>query len=513
MKFRLLLILQCAILLNACTSLTQLSQQQPEKYQTSESQSCARLFINTNEAITAAGVIDAEATRVLGYPYLRVNRFLSDFRNNHIENDKFNTWLDRMQSLAMEGWQIELSNFSASDREKLSLQANDISVSNMSLNETLNYCGNVLRAIDLDEENERQDLKIMANVPDEYKTWQRVIGLYPITALAFRSGIDHWHKEMNKIYAQPLETLPVYGELVHYAPSANSTQLSQQEISHIIKDSSNNALNIPELSASDRQKLFDSFAPIFEIDIVNNDDRIGTVEWDKDNIPVIRTDLSKVYQHLSYTRISDQILLQLNFTIWFPSRPKTSTFDIFGGHLDGITWRVTLLPDGRPWLFDTIHNCGCYHLFFPAPYTTILTQEPTLDEPVFIPQVLSNRSTERPFIRIAHGNHYIERVYFDNAASHKIVVYQLAESKKLRSLELKNGNRRSLYGQDGIVHSSKRGERFLFWPMGIPNPGAMRQWGHHATAFVGRRHFDDARLFENYFGIDAINKQQIINNE
>jgi hypothetical protein len=27
----------------------------------------------------------------------------------------------------------------------------------------------------------------------------------------------------------------------------------------------------------------------------------------------------------------------------------------------------------------------------------------------------------------------------------------------------------------------------------------MRQWGRHATAFVGRRHFDDARLMERYF--------------
>jgi hypothetical protein len=27
----------------------------------------------------------------------------------------------------------------------------------------------------------------------------------------------------------------------------------------------------------------------------------------------------------------------------------------------------------------------------------------------------------------------------------------------------------------------------------------MRQWGRHATAFVGKRHFDDAHLFERYF--------------
>ncbi len=42
-------------------------------------------------------------------------------------------------------------------------------------------------------------------------------------------------------------------------------------------------------------------------------------------------------------------------------------------------------------------------------------------------------------------------------------------------------------------------ERYWFWPMGVPEPGAMRQWGRHATAFVGRRHFDDADLSEKYF--------------
>jgi hypothetical protein len=35
--------------------------------------------------------------------------------------------------------------------------------------------------------------------------------------------------------------------------------------------------------------------------------------------------------------------------------------------------------------------------------------------------------------------------------------------------------------------------------MGIASPGAMRQWGRHATAFIGRRHFDDPRLFDQRF--------------
>ena len=69
----------------------------------------------------------------------------------------------------------------------------------------------------------------------------------------------------------------------------------------------------------------------------------------------------------------------------------------------------------------------------------------------------------------------------------------------LRALPLPNGGHRSLYGPDGIVPGTERGERWLLWPMGVPEPGAMRQWGHHATAFVGRRHFDDPDLIERYF--------------
>jgi hypothetical protein len=38
--------------------------------------------------------------------------------------------------------------------------------------------------------------------------------------------------------------------------------------------------------------------------------------------------------------------------------------------------------------------------------------------------------------------------------------------------------------------------------MGIRSAGAMRQWGRQATAFVGRRHFDDADLIERRFELD-----------
>ena len=71
--------------------------------------------------------------------------------------------------------------------------------------------------------------------------------------------------------------------------------------------------------------------------------------------------------------------------------------------------------------------------------------------------------------------------------------------RALRSLAHPAGGTRSLYGPDGIVAGTGRAEKLLFWPLGIRDAGATRQWGRHATAFVGRRHFDDALLLDRYF--------------
>ena len=53
--------------------------------------------------------------------------------------------------------------------------------------------------------------------------------------------------------------------------------------------------------------------------------------------------------------------------------------------------------------------------------------------------------------------------------------YRLAGDDALRALPTSDGGTRSAFGPDGIVPGTERAERLLFWPMGIDNPGAMRQ--------------------------------------
>lgn len=467
----------------------------------SESQSiqnnCLAVFNAAEQSIVAAEVMDTEARRIDGYPYLRVNRFLSSFRDE-VNGDSYVFWLKQLQQLANTGQRVEIKNLPEPSAQQLQQTIQAILSSKAATIDALQSCSDKLLQLQL-ETNNQNELKKLATVTDDYQTWKRIIGIYPLTAWAFKSGITQWHEETLAIYKQPLQQLPVSGRLTRYQPSTNM-ELSNAQVADILKTSANNPLTIPLPSAEDQQHLFNSFAPVFEIDVATNNDRIGYPELQAENTPRVNINKPTVFQHLSHTRLGHKVLLQLNYTIWFPARPKSSTFDLLGGHLDGITWRVTLLPNGKPWLFDTIHNCGCYHLFFPTEYAGTIKQNTIFSESYFQPQpALVIKQDMKPVLRIAATTHYIERVSFDPSQTGQAIQYHLDNADKLRSLSTNNGAPRSLFGQDGIVAGTERGERLLFWPMGIAEPGAMRQWGHHATAFVGRRHFDDARLFEGVF--------------
>jgi hypothetical protein len=106
--------------------------------------------------------------------------------------------------------------------------------------------------------------------------------------------------------------------------------------------------------------------------------------------------------------------------------------------------------------------------------------------------------SERPLLRIQSGTHYIVRVGLVRG-SDSLARYEMRPYGELRSLPRLDGGQASAFGTDGLVPGTERAERFLFWPSGILSAGAMRQWGRHATAFVGRRHFDDADLLEKRF--------------
>ena len=215
------------------------------------------------------------------------------------------------------------------------------------------------------------------------------------------------------------------------------------------------------------------------------------------NRPTVDSAEAVVYRYPSYTRWREQALLQLNYLIWFAERPRTGALDILGGALDGLIWRVTLDRNGAPLLYDSIHPCGCYHLFFPTSTLRLRRQALDLPEPPLVPQPAPlPLAGERIVIRIASATHYIQRIYTDVEQG---AAYSWRDYQALYAIPITGNGQDSLFDHDGLVSGSERKERWLLWPMGIPSPGGMRERGRHATAFVGQRHFDDARLLDHLF--------------
>ncbi|MBT7410826.1 MAG: hypothetical protein HN826_14085 [Methylococcales bacterium] len=124
-----------------------------------------------------------------------------------------------------------------------------------------------------------------------------------------------------------------------------------------------------------------------------------------------------------------------------------------------------------------------------------------LQEPPFAPQIAPTLNTsERILLRIAHTSHFIDRVTTSKNLKGHQVAYQLSDYNDLRSIKIQGSTKyKSLFQENGIIAGTQRGERWILWPMGIPGPGEMRQRGHHATAFLGKKHFDDIDLLERSF--------------
>jgi hypothetical protein len=489
-----------------CAALTGCAVAPLERPATGAEAQCHEAFARVDQAVEEAGVGDGMAARVAGFPYLRASRFLASYARDDLAGGQFDQWLERMTILGRGAHRVELANLPAVQLEDLGRALAEVGLRDTSPRDALEQCAERLAAADSARPERRAALRGAVHVPDDYATWQRVVGLYWITRIPFANGVRGWQQDVRDTFARPLEALPVSGRLTAYAPPPGS--FGRKELAAVLARASANPLGIPDPGSEDLESLFRAFAPRFVVDTAGAADLPGELGWGKDGPPRVVSSLPVVYRRVSHARFEGRALLQLNFAIWFPERPLEEGWDILGGHLDGVLWRVTLAPDGEPWVFDTIHHCGCYHQFFPTPRAGLRPQPDTLDEIAFVPQVLPRADPGmRITLRVAARTHYLERVILDAGLPEPAREYVFADDDALRSLPLGAGGRRSLFRPDGIVQGSERGERWLYWPMGVPEPGAMRQWGRHATAFVGRRHFDDPGLLERYFTLEGVSRE------
>ena len=451
---------------------------------------CAQWFAALDERVDAAGVRDAQHARVAGFPYLRVDRLLASLSGRAAERpDTLVTLAGRMRALDYDARRHEVDNLPDAALDRTRADA---------LQRTQD-CGMQLVAADLRDASGRAALVAAARVPDDYSSAMRAFGLYPLARIPFASGVRRFEDEIRGAFAaEP----PAASNRVRYAPPAGRP-LSREAVRDLLARGQFDPLGQPLISGRELDALALTYAPSFDIAVAGDHDRFGALRWRRgESAPAIDASEPVVYAQSAYARYGNSVLLQIVYTLWFPERPMTSSLDILAGRLDGVVWRVTLAPDGEPIMHDSIHPCGCYHWFFPSPRAKPRAAPDASEEWAFAPQGMPRlRDGERPVVSIASATHFIERVGAVSGAD-SLVHYSLRHYDELRSLSRMDGRRRSVFGSDGLIAGTERGERFLYWPMGIASAGAMRQWGRHATAFVGRRHFDDADLLEKRFALD-----------
>jgi hypothetical protein len=335
-------------------------------------------------------------------------------------------------------------------------------------------------------------------IPDEYSVMRRIIGFYPGFLIPVIRGTDQIHKKFKSTYQIEFDDLPILGKLVRFGP-ASGPPLNKQEIRLLLERSKRNSLGVPWLTEEVTQKVASFFAPVIIQDIVADYDKFGEVFWKGDAL-AINSEKPAIYYYLTQALVKDAPVLQINYVIWFPKRNGKNSPWIERGNVDGLTFRVSIDSQGEPFMVDIMNNCGCYHLFIPKRESVVQVRAKKFSLDPFVPQWLPSLGPgERFGIRTMSGWHQVVRVLAVSPIPGE-PGYTLLPYDTLESLSEKNGQWASMFDHKGVGKGATRPkEEFIFFPMGIPSVGAMRQRGHHAILLVGRAYFDAPDLFEKNF--------------
>ncbi len=453
---------------------------------------CRVFFADLDRAVTEAGVRDGIGAPAEAHPYLRGTRFLQAFHDALNAPDLRVAWLDAAQQTDRDARALELINLGGD-----ALRGIELPPGADNPWQAVTDCGDTLRALDrLDTDAAAwHEARDALTVPDEYITWHRAAGVYPVSRWFIRAGVGAWQRGVRDTFenARPDDD-PAY----RYAP-AEGAAVAQDQATALLAEAERDALGRPRLPARDWQRLFDAYAPVIEVEGEAPHNRIGAPGQDADGQPAVDTSHPVVYTSVSSTRFAGETHVQLSYTWWFTERPVDHWFDLLGGALDGLTLRLTLAPTGELLLAETMHNCGCYHQYYPVQGLLARARPDYAEPPLVLPGPGLPDAGERLHLRLEDGTHYVQSLAFAAPQPGSADGYTMRDYDRLRSLPRADGARRSLFQPDGLVPGTERRERWFFWVAGVPEPGAMRQSHRHATAFVGRRHFDDPDLLERIF--------------
>lgn len=454
---------------------------------------CQALLRAVDRAVAVADCRNAAYTPLPDAPFLRTNRFWAGYaRRPDLTPAAADFVAGQLRRLDQEARGSELACLPKASRATLE-QATDGDLTARS-----RACGDqLLAAAETDPAGLRRILAT-ASVPDDYATWRRVVGLYPLVSLPFRVAVANAYAERRDWYRQDLQHWLRQGTWQALTPAAHAPEPAAQ-VSRLLAESADNPLRVPLPNPDQAHWLAQNFAPVLVQQQASSADHIGRVERTAEGV-FIDGAQPLVYWYLDHLFDGPAPLLRINYVFWYPERNSDVTPWLERGRYDGLTIGVTLAADGRSLLVETLNNCGCYHQFFPGDTLPPPRPVPFAPDPL-VPQPLPQLNAgQRLAVYSIAGWHQVIRLGRYAPGSVPGVDYGFVPYQALERLPGPDGRAASLFDEDGIQPGSERVERWFFFSMGIPSVGSMRQRGHLPITLLGREHYDDPQLLQHTFG-------------
>ncbi|MDB5978178.1 MAG: hypothetical protein JWR07_4938 [Nevskia sp.] len=440
--------------------------------------SCRDEYAAMDARVAAAGVGDAAYYHVPGYPYLRTNRVLASFRNEVEGVNQVGGWIRQMRELDQEAREYEYINLGMTIKEAAIQRFRFLN------------CGRALASVDLDEPAGYAHLLSVVQPADEYSTLARTIGLYPLAVPLMRSQLSAKREADMRELTLPVDELSASAPLWLWSVKpVEDLGLLSNAYARAVPDE----LGMPGLVDSEWRALAEYYAPRLWIETADDGDWPAAPQLTPGG-PAADPAQPLVNYQINFTRFHGAGLVQISYFVWFKGTKAAGA----AGALDGFIWRVTLDTRGQALVYESLHQSGSDHRWFPAQPLALRGASAYWEEPpLVIPGLAPTRFAT---LRLAAGTHALQHVTApEQAQGASPRQYELRRYEDLFTLPYPDGGTRSLFDPDGRVKDTYSPDPLGWIGSGLRQPGVLRQYGHHAIAHIGRSHFDDAFLLETVF--------------